>query len=818
MFTNGIYGFLNILLKLTDKIEPDAVAIAFDVRGKNFRHEMYSEYKANRKGMPQELADQMPVLQELLTALGYNLVMMKGFEADDVLGTLAKLSKQSGDICYIATGDRDSLQLVDSDVFVLLTTTKQGAGDTETIDTEKVLEKYGVSPKALIDVKALMGDSSDNVPGVSGVGEKTALSLISKFETLDGVYQNIEDTAIKPGTRQKLVAEKDIAYLSKKLVTIDCDVPINAELSEFVPKQKDEKKSIDILSRLEMFSLIERFGLSSQGVVLKTTTQKKLDNVTLRPATESDIEQLKQPLLYKQEDMFIAVEQQNVFSLEDEQLKALFERQDIELVVYDAKLFYHKAIELNALSPNIKFDILLAAYVLNPLSNDYSILKLSTEYRTEDGFLCEGFEASSRILNLYKKLEQLVVEQDMKKLLDEIELPLAKVLCDMESEGFLVDTDGIAKFGEQLTKMQDDERAAVFDIAGEEFNLNSPKQLAEILFNKLKINPGKKTKTGFSTNAETLEALRAENPIVEHILSYRSYQKLNSTYVEGLIKAADQNGRIHTEFKQTETRTGRISSRDPNLQNIPIRTELGSRMREYFVAKEGYTLLDADYSQIELRVLASISDDQKMQSAFKDDRDIHTETASEVFKLPRDMINADLRRKAKAVNFGIVYGMGAFSLSKDISVSVAEASRYIEGYLETYSGVKLYLENAIDFAKKEGYVSTLFGRRRNIPELQSSNKMIQASGKRLAMNTPIQGTAADIIKIAMIRVANELEKSGLEAKLILQVHDELIVEASKQHQQQAASILKNEMEQAAKCLSVPIEVEVKGGDTWFLAK
>ncbi len=817
VFTNGIYGFLNILLKLCDSTNPEAVAIAFDVRGKNFRHEMFCDYKANRKGMPQELAVQMPILQELLTSLGYNIIKKEGFEADDVLGTLSKLATQNGDNCFIATGDRDSLQLINDNTTVLLITTKQG---TEAVDEKAVLEKYGVLPNALIDVKALMGDSSDNVPGVAGVGEKTALDLIQKFKDLDGVYQNIESDEIKKGVKQKLSDNKDMAYLSRELVTINRDVPIENDLSKFIPTEKDEDKVTEILTKLEMFSMLARFSISSdvKKITDEQKSQQNLAVVTVQKATEQDVENFKKPVVFENDGVFYAVEKSGTFSLDDKTIDQVLQKKDLELVVYDAKKIYNKAFEIGTVCDNIVFDIKLAAYLLNPLSNDYSLQKLATEYGADNEFLCEQLEFAGKLCRLYKNLETLVVQQDMKKLLDEIELPLSKVLCDMENEGFLVDTNGIVAFGEQLTELSKTEKNAVFEIAGEQFNLNSPKQLGEILYNKLKINPGKKTKTGFSTNAETLEALRSENPIVEHILKYRSYQKLNSTYVEGLVKAADENGRIHTEFKQTETRTGRISSRDPNLQNIPVRTELGSRMRSFFVAKEGYLLLDADYSQIELRVLSSISDDVKMQSAFKDDRDIHTETASEVFKLPRDMINADLRRKAKAVNFGIVYGMGAFSLSKDINVSVAEASRYIDGYLETYSGVKAYLDGAINFAKKEGYVTTLFGRRRNIPEIQSSNKMIVASGKRLAMNTPIQGTAADIIKIAMIRVANELSAQNLDAKLILQVHDELIVEASASDSEKAAQILKQEMETAANCLSVPVEVEVSSGKTWFEAK
>lgn len=816
-YTNAVYGFMNILLRLVEQYEPDAVAVAFDVRAKTFRHEMYDKYKATRKGMPEELASQLPVLQSLLTALGYKIVTCEGYEADDILGTFSRVCAEHGDGCYIATGDRDSLQLAGNGTEILLTTTKMGHGETTPMNEKEVFEKYGVTPAQFVDLKALMGDSSDNIPGVAGVGEKTATALIARFGSLDGVYANLESPEIKDGVRKKLEADKAMAYLSQKLAEINKNVPIDTELAHYQKQQGDPAEAARILARLEMHSTITKLGLQA--------VEQRQDEFKKAPAEEKELLMLEANSAKTLEDMCIALGDNGVvaasadeaYSTDKDSLRALF-ASDRAKSAYNSKALYHIGFDLGCELRGIEFDLLLAAYLLNPLSANYKIENLAAEYGVDA--LYEAKDAglpAGALVPLCAKLSALLEARGMKKLHDEIELPLSRVLAKMEREGFLVDTKGIKEFGTEMDGVIERELGDVYDLAGRKFNLNSPKQLGEILFDVLRLPAGKKTKSGYSTNAEVLEKLRYEHPIVEHILRYRTYAKLKSTYVEGLLKAADANGVIHTDFIQTETRTGRISSREPNLQNIPVRTELGSRLRRYFVAPEGYVLLDADYSQIELRVLASLSEDERMKQAFSDKRDIHTETAAQIFRLPREMVTSEFRRRAKAVNFGIVYGIGAFSLARDVGVSVREASEYIDNYLATYSGIDAFLKATVESAQQNGYVTTLFGRRRALPELANSNKNIQALGKRLAMNTPIQGTAADIIKIAMIRVSDRLQAEKLDAKLILQVHDELIVCASEKDADAAARVLKDEMENAVH-LSVPLVAEVGRGVNWYDAK
>lgn len=817
-YTNAIYGFLNVMLKLLEQYKPDAVAVAFDLRAKTFRHKIYDGYKATRKGMPEELAAQMQPLKDILTALGFSIVTSEGYEADDILGTFSRLCEASGDDCYLATGDRDSLQLVGPHTRVLLTTTKLGRGETDLVDAAVVKEKYGVEPIQLIEVKALMGDASDNIPGVAGVGEKTALALIQQFGTLDGVYANIDSEAIKPGVRLKLQNDKDTAYLSRKLAEICCSVPVDTDLSAYTRKLGDPVLAASLLGELEMHTLANRLGLSdasspapSDDTKKETTTPKS----EASPLTADRIRECRSVCVAALENEVFVTCGADIWTTDRESLRALLSS-PCEKRVYDAKALYHKAHDLGCEANGIVFDLKLAAYLLNPASSGYRLENLKNEYQVQSLFECDVPELGY-FEPLCDKLTDLLEAQDMKKLHDEIELPLARVLADMELVGFELDVEGVRAFGEELTGLVEREQETVWEMIGKKININSPKQLGEALFDTLKLPAGKKTKSGYSTNAETLEKLRGEHPVIEHILLYRTYQKLNSTYVEGLLKAVDATGRIHTEFKQTETRTGRISSREPNLQNIPVRTELGSRFRKYFVAGEGRVLLDADYSQIELRVLASMSDDEKMISAFLDDHDIHTETASEIFKLPRTMITPELRRRAKAVNFGIVYGIGAFSLAQDVGVSMKEAKEYIDGYLATYAGVAHYLDKTVAQAQQDGFVTTMFGRRRALPELASSNKMLQALGKRLAMNTPIQGTAADIIKLAMIRVSERLRAEKLDARLILQVHDELIVESSRKDAEKATALLQEEMESAVK-LRAPLVAEVGSGESWYDAK
>ncbi len=822
-YTNAIYGFMNIFIKLIDNVKPDSVCVAFDLSGPTFRNNIYSGYKANRKGMPDELAQQMQPLKDLLAALGYNIATCEGYEADDILGTFAKVCRENGDECFIATGDRDSLQLVSETVKVVLTTTRFGRGETEVVDTYSVFERYGVAPPQLIDVKALMGDASDNIPGVAGVGEKTALSLIQSFKSLDGVYENIDSPEIKPGVKLKLENGREIAYLSRELAEINCTTPIDTDLAHYVKTAGQPDVAAFLLGELEMHSLINRLSLGSAKAA--ATSSKTQAGISSSPtaireceigrwqggsAADSDV-----IYLLPDKDGYFAATKNGAYRLDKDSLKAVLTG-GTPVSCWDAKRLCHAACDIGFSATAITFDLKLAAYLLSPSSASYAPLDLAREYHVSPAFKCEN-EELSLLGPLCEALRAKLVEQGMLSLHDDIELSLSGVLCAMERDGFLLDKSGVREFGGELEKLIDSEQEAVFLLCGRHFNLNSPKQLAEVLFTDLSLPPGKKTKSGFSTNAETLEGLRGVHPIIDHILNYRVYQKLRSTYVEGLLAAADSEGIIHSEFVQTETRTGRISSREPNLQNIPIRTELGSRFRKYFIAREGHVLLDADYSQIELRVLASVSDDTRMIDAFIGGHDIHTETAADIFRVPREMVTPELRRRAKAVNFGIVYGIGAFSLAKDTGVSFSEAKEYIAGYLAAFKDVAAYLEKTVENAKRDGYVTTMFGRRRSIPELASSNKAVQALGKRLAMNTPIQGSAADIIKIAMIKVAERLRRENLDARLILQVHDELIVESSLSDADAAAKVLREEMENAC-YLKAGLVTDVGTGESWFDAK
>ena len=818
-YTNAIFGFLNTLAKISDRVTPDAVAVAFDLKKPTFRHKMYDKYKGTRKCMPPELASQMEPLKAILTELGYTTVSYEGYEADDILGTLGHLSREQGATCYIATGDRDSLQLISNGVHVLLTTTQMGKGETTEMDENSVFEKYGVTPPQLIEVKALMGDSSDNIPGVSGIGEKTALALIQKFVTLDAVYENLDDPAIKPSVRQKLERDRETAYLSRQLAEIYCSVPIDSDLSHYIKGKGNPELATQMLNRLEMHSLIKKLHLDDIVSDFDASAQQTIKVNT--PAVEltafnSSILDASELYLIPNGSEVVASADGIVCSASGSNITKLLECNAIKYCCGSKKLF-RAALDTKAQEHGIVFDCELAAYLLSPTSSSYAVENVSSEYGVLPEFKCTAEPGIGYMRPLCNKLKDILKEQKMQRLHDEIELPLARVLAEMEKEGFLIDREGIAQFGSELESEMQRRLAEIWQLAGHEFNVNSTKQLGEVLFVELGLPAGKKTKTGFSTSAEVLEELRYNHPIVDDILQYRAHAKLKSTYVEGLLSAADESGRVHSDFVQTETRTGRISSREPNLQNIPVRTELGSRMRKFFVAAPGHVLIDADYSQIELRVLAGLSGDDKMISAFESGHDIHTETASEIFKVPRKMVTPELRRRAKAVNFGIVYGIGAFSLSKNVGTSIEEAREYISGYLSTYSGVAAYLNRCVESTQEKGYAVTLFGRRRAIPELSSSSKQVQALGRRLAMNTPIQGTAADIIKIAMIRVSERLEAEHLDARLILQVHDELIVESSQADSNRAIAILREEMENAVD-VGVSLTVDVGCGQTWYDAK
>lgn len=832
-FTNGIYGFLTILVKLRDEVKPDGVAIAFDLKAPTFRHKMYDGYKANRHGMPPELAQQLPVLKELLVALGYKIISLEGYEADDILGTVAEMCKDSND-CFIATGDRDSFQLVRDNVTVLLPHTKMGTTTTEIYTPARIMEEYGVTPIQMIDIKALQGDSSDCIPGVAGVGQKTAGDLIQKFGTIQNIYDNIDTLEIKENLKNKLINDKEKAFLSYTLGTIINNVPIECSLNDLIPANADEQKARAMLADLEMFKIIEKLNFSAPTVAEKKEEKIKELHFTADFDTNELLSKIKAEKIayftvdYKDLDNpeFCFLCDNVVYHLEPmhfgyfEFVKDLLEDENIKKYTDNSKLLYRFAFLNNIEIKGLKLDTSLAGYILNPSANGYNPLRLCEEYKAPIPKVKTDLPLATECAVMKSVSNRLTTEieaNEQEYLLYNVEMPLAEVLASMEHLGFAVDRQGIAEFTQKISLELKTIQQEIYDIAGEEFNINSPKQLGVILFEKLGLPAKKKTKSGYSTNADVLESLQDENPIVEKILWYRTLSKLFSTYCEGLLKVIGEDGRIHSSFIQTETRTGRISSTEPNLQNIPVRKEIGREMRKFFVAKEGCLLADADYSQIELRVLSHIADDEEMIKAFNDDVDIHTVTASQVFNMPLELVTPLMRSRAKAVNFGIVYGIGAFSLAKDIGVTRKEADDYIKGYLRHYAGVDKYMETVAKDAKEKGYVSTLWGRRRYLPELNSSNGMLRAFGERVARNMPIQGTAADIIKIAMVRVYNRLKEEKMDAKLILQVHDELIVEAPENEIEKAAKILSEEMENACK-MKVRLRADVNTGRTWYDAK
>lgn len=811
-FTNGIYGFLNMMLKLRDECSPDCIAVAFDLKAPTFRHKMYSEYKAGRKGMPDELAQQLPPLKEIIGLMGIKILETEGYEADDIIGTLASACRKNGDFCYIATGDRDSFQLVGDSVNVMLTATVMGRPEVVIHDLDKIAEKYnGLTPDKLIDVKALMGDSSDNIPGVAGVGEKTAVALIARFGSLDGVYENIDSPDIKPGVRSKLIKDKDNAYLSQKLGEICCNVPIDTDIAHYTVSQRDDTKLAATLADLEMFKMIERLGLSDAKIESVDKNDEPKHNfavVSIDDILQSD----EIDLLYYQDDIAAVSGEKIAIAEYSDQLLSRFRGK--KLRVYDSKELYHIDSELT-----VTLDCTLAAYLLNPSARNYELLDLLRAYGIGEAtaFDNESADTAARFSLLCNELSAQIAKSGQTALLNDIELPLARVLSDMESVGVAVDAAGIEQYGDQLETQINELSAKIYELVGYEFNLNSPMQLGTALFEKLGLPAGKKTKTGYSTGAEVLENLRDKHPAVEYLLEYRQLSKLKSTYCDGLLKVVCDDGRIYSTFNQTETRTGRISSTEPNLQNIPVKTRYGSLFRRYFIAPQGRVLCDADYSQIELRVLAHIANDAAMIDAFNSGVDIHTVTASQAFGVPMDEITPLMRSKAKAVNFGIVYGIGAFSLAKDIHVSYSEAKQYIDSYMNTYKGVCKYMNEVVAKAKENGYVETMFNRRRPIGEFAASNAALRAFGERVARNAPIQGTAADIIKIAMIRVYDRLKAELPTARLILQVHDELIVEADEADADKASLILREEMENACK-LAVPLVADVHVGKTWLEAK
>lgn len=815
VFTNAVFGFMNIYLKNIGDVKPDCCAVAFDLRTPTFRHKAVASYKANRKGMPPELAQQLPLVKELLTLMGVTVLECEGFEADDILGTLAKACSDSGDECFLLTGDRDSLQLIDEKVTVRLATNKE----TIIYTPDKFMEDYGFEPIKLIDLKALMGDSSDNISGVAGIGEKTASGLIKTYGTIENLYEKLPEADLTKGVRTKLENGADSAKESKWLATIVRNAPINTDIAEYKFKEPDNSGISRFLTDLEMFKLMDKLGVSVSESAPAVIAEEEFTPVELTTAelTETVIYSLKScDYLFDGEKLSVR-SGDTVYTSDNEELICLFFESDCEKNTNEAKPHYRYVMAREKMLRNLKYDASICGYLLNVSASDYTIDKLCAQYGVHYCSENGEFADLASLEELLKKLSAEIENEGMTTLLENIEMPLTEVLASMEHFGVRVDADGVKEFGTYLTEMIEETSQMIYDDAGHTFNISSPKQLGTVLFEELGLPAKKKTKSGYSTNADVLEELRNQSPIVDNVIRYRQYTKLNSTYVVGLLDKIAEDGRIHTCFRQTETRTGRISSTEPNVQNIPVRTELGSRMRKFFVADEGKVLLDADYSQIELRVMAHLSGDKNMIDAFVSGEDIHTSTAAQVFDMPPVMVTSEMRSAAKAVNFGIIYGIGAFSLSKDINTSVAQAKKYIQDYLAKYPKVDRFMEDAVEQGKNLGYVSTMFGRKRRIPELSSSNKMLQAAGKRIAMNTPVQGTAADLIKIAMVNVYKRLREENLEAELILQVHDELIVEASLKDADRAAEILKEEMQNVYE-MKVPLAVDVNRGDSWYDAK
>ncbi|MBQ8122189.1 MAG: DNA polymerase I [Ruminococcus sp.] len=816
VFTNAIFGFINIYLKNFGEVQPDSVAVAFDLRSPTFRHKAADYYKANRKGMPPELAQQLPLIKELLTLMGVRVVECEGYEADDILGTLSKLCSDRGDRCFVLTGDRDSLQLIDENVTVLLATNKETIHYTP----ERFREDYGFDPIRLIDLKALMGDSSDNIPGVPGIGEKTASALVKEFGTLEELYAKYEDAALTKGVKAKLAAGEGSAKESKWLATIVRDAPIEQDLSFYKLGQQDDEGVGRLLTELEMFKLLDKLHVSAVAAEAPAKEQAApYEPVELTEAalTAEELEKFQQVSYLFDGEKLSVRSGDTVFTTADEELITAFFGSDCQKITAFAKPHYRFAMAHGGALKNLVTDAEICGYLLNTSASDYTIEKLCAEYGAHYCAENQPFADLASLDDLTARLREEIEAQGMTKLLDQVEMPLTEVLASMEHTGILIDRQGVLDFGRDLSEKIEETQQMIFDDAGHEFNIASPKQLGVVLFDELGLPAKKKTKSGYSTNAEILEELRAFSPVVDNVLKFRQYTKLSSTYVTGLVDKIAEDGRIHTSFRQTETRTGRISSTEPNMQNIPVRTELGSKMRKFFRAPEGRVLVDADYSQIELRVMAHLCADKNMIEAFTSGEDIHTSTAAQVFDLPPVMVTPEMRSAAKAVNFGIIYGIGAFSLAKDIGTSVPKAKQYIADYLAKYPKVGQFMDKTVDEAAKTGEVTTMFGRKRRIPELSSSNKMLQAAGKRIAMNTPVQGTAADLIKMAMINVYRRLKAEGLDAELILQVHDELIIEADRSCAERCAELLKEEM-QGVYEMKVPLAVDVHIGETWYEAK
>ena len=850
--TNAIFGFLNILLKLLDEEKPDGLAVAFDLKAPTFRHLAYEGYKAQRKGMPEELAAQMPVLKEVLDAMNIRRYELEGWEADDLLGTMARVNEGEGGTTVIVTGDKDSLQLIDAHTTVKLVTTRMGQTTTKAMTPEAFREQYGFDPIHMIDLKALMGDTSDNIPGIKGIGEKTAMALLAQYPSIDDLYAHLDGLDAKPAVLKKLTDGEADARMSYDLATIRCDAPMDFHPEDAARKPFNGSALYDILLRLEFSKLIDKLGLSGHGAVEQRQAAFTGACESEMVETKARMEELLAAFRDRDHVSFLALSELRGVCVEwggtdsgraavflpdkldcyDDFLQGFFSSK-VKKVTHDCKPLMGLLLQKGLSLEGFVFDTAIGAYLLSPTDGSYELEKLSVSYfnfetakaktyQDPDAFapladLAEPLAAwmshTALVEALYQEQKDKLQELGLERACYDIDLPLCPVLARMERAGFLVDREALAQFGDLLTDGIGREQDIIYALAGERFNILSTKQLGHILFDKLGLPPVKKTKTGYSTSAEVLEKLAPDHEIVAHILEYRQLTKLNSTYVEGLVKVIAPDGRIHTSFQNTVTATGRLSSTEPNLQNIPVRTPLGAEMRKMFGAAPGCLLVDADYSQIELRLLAHMSGDSEMIAAFNSGVDIHTVTASQVFGVVPEHVTADMRRAAKAVNFGIVYGISPFSLSQDIHVTVAQAKEYMEKYFEHYSGVRAYMDRVVEQGKTDGYVSTLYGRRRWLPELKSSNFNTRSFGERVALNMPIQGTAADIIKLAMLRVDAALRAEGLEARLVLQVHDELIVECPEAEAERVKALLKREMEGVAQ-LSVPLTADAKAGKTW----
>ncbi|MCD7859060.1 MAG: DNA polymerase I [Firmicutes bacterium] len=814
LYTHAIYGFLNILERMEKEEQPEAVCVAFDLQGPTFRHEKFDGYKATRHGMPPELAQQMPVMQEVLRAMNIPIYACHGWEADDVLGTVGKICGNNGWDCVIVTGDRDSLQLIDNHVRVKLVITKSGNTVTTLYDEALFRQEYGFEPKRLVDLKALMGDHSDNIPGVPGVGSKTATDLLLRFGSLDGVYEHLDDPSIKPKLREKLLAGKESAYLSYDLATIRPDAPMDFAPEDAIIQPYNREELYRLFVKLEFVRLIDRYGLrfAERETPKQLAQAQPLAKATALPQSAAAC------AVYIAPDGSVGLAwEDGVLALTPMEARMGLRLPAGRLLCHDCKSAMHRFAEIGASLGEVGFDTAVAAYDLNPSQADYPVSKLATSFLGQTVEDADAAACAEAIFHLYPILDAELKKQGMEELYYGMELPLCPVLYRMEREGVRIDREQLARFGEMLRVSIDACEQEIYSYSDAPFNIQSTKQLGELLFEKLGLPPIKKTKTGYSTNADVLEKLKGRHPIIPAIMDYRMLTKLKSTYAEGLLKFVGDDGRVRTTFQNLVTATGRLSSSDPNLQNIPVRTELGAEIRKMFVPKPGCVFVDADYSQIELRVLAHLANDENMRAAFLAGQDIHLATASQVFGVAPEEVTPLQRRSAKAVNFGIVYGISEFSLAEDIGVSRYEAKQYIDDYLSHYSGIRQYRREVVERARETGYTQTIYGRKRYLPELKASNFNIRQGAERMAMNTPIQGSAADLIKLAMLRVDKALAERYPAAKLLLQVHDELIVECPEEIAGEVSVLVEYEMEHVAE-LSVPLVAEAKIGKSWYEAK